>query len=577
MPYSASSHLEIPARPWRHVDAQRWATARPPWWLRPVWPALLLVTAAVAAMALTPDAVCSAQAPCGEQWFDATGTMLILPYLVALFALPEVAVVTAPLLVLYSADPGEWAGGAGEKIAVAVVIVALCWGWSAGAARLLARRRQRVLIREAAGGLTALAPVPGDFSPRQRGLIRVVAAALMCAAGAGVITSVVVDDRAIDREARSSAVRDVPVVAYSFDDLTLTVRLPDGRRHTFDVGGDYRGVGSVRVLLHRQSVRLASEPYGDHFVRQALGLGLAGLGLIAGVSGLLARRRAVALSEAEVPVLGVLVRQHIDGAEVFASDDTACQWPVLSYATRKNISGSLSPATAYGALCEGGILVVVRPGDRDDDRCDEVALSPIHPPVPRFSAPRASTDPPVNHGPASRRSRREAEHGRAREALVLAVSARMTPTAAPVRWRAGPGARWVAVALLLPMAAVNASFVWASSWWSLPVALTSTVMCLNGLRLLATWGITADAKGLHIRCLWSRPESVPWNVVGAARYTSAGELSIRRNDVPKEVRIGVVGWPFMERRLHRPGRAAEAAAEITAMVRDPRLRPTAGL
>jgi hypothetical protein len=257
---------------------------------------VLLVVAVIAAVAQTPDPVCSVRAPCGEQWFDAVGTMLVLPHVLSLFALPELTMVTAPLILLYSAAPGEWVGGAGENISVGVAIVALCWGWFVGAARLLARRRRCALVREASGGVVAVAPVPEDFAPGRRGQIRLVVAAGMCAAAAGLIVSVVADDRAIDGTAHSSAVRDAAVVAYDSGDSTLTVRLPDRRRHTFDVSGNYRGVSSVRVLLHGRSVRLASEPYGDHFVRQALGLGLAGLGLVAGVSGLLSRRRAIALS-----------------------------------------------------------------------------------------------------------------------------------------------------------------------------------------------------------------------------------------------------------------------------------------
>ncbi|WP_200804582.1 hypothetical protein [Actinacidiphila paucisporea] len=74
---SASPCTEVTARPWRQADAQRWVEARPPWWLRPTWPAVMLVAAVIAATAQTPDPVCSAQAPCGEQWFDAVGTMLV--------------------------------------------------------------------------------------------------------------------------------------------------------------------------------------------------------------------------------------------------------------------------------------------------------------------------------------------------------------------------------------------------------------------------------------------------------------------------------------------------------------------
>ncbi|MBY8876164.1 hypothetical protein [Actinacidiphila acidipaludis] len=574
MSNSASSSVEVPARPWRQVDAQRWVDARPPRWLRPGLPALLLVAAAIAAVAQTPDPVCSVQAPCGEQWFDAVGTMLILPYLVSLFMLPEVAVVTAPLLIVYSAQPQEWVGGAGENISVGGIIAALGWGWGVGAARLRARRRQRVLVREAAGGLTAFAPMPADASPRQHGLIRLVAAVLMGASAAGLITSVVADDRAIDRAVRASTVRDVPVVGYSADDSTLTVRLPDGRRHTFDVNGTYRDVSTVRVLLQGRSVRLAAEPYGDHFVRQALGLGLAGLGVIAGMSALLARRRAVALAGAAVPVMRVRARQNGGMTELFAFDDTAGLRPVLRFVGHGKVHGPLGTATAYGALSEGGTVVLDRPAGPDGVRLTEVALSPIAPERPAGPAGRRDRG---GSRPPRRPARREAEHDRAMEALTQEAMSRMTPAAAPVRWKAGPVARWAGVALVLIAVAVSVGAVDAHARVPLAFFWVIVLMLLNGLHRLGTWEITADAEGLRLGVLWSSKELVPWNLVGTARYSAFGELIIERGDMATEIRLGVVGSPSMERRLRRPGRAAQAAAEITAMIRDPRLRPAAPL
>ncbi|MFJ4406804.1 hypothetical protein [Streptomyces sp. NPDC088910] len=605
------------ARPWLAADARGWRAAGPrAAWVRPTLPAVVLLVAVFAAVLMSPDPTCTPQAPCGEEWVDKTGTMLFLPHLVCLFFLPELAVLTAPLLLLYLARPGQWEGGAGEKVAAAVVVAALCWGWLAVAQRLRARRRQRALIAEAAGGVTASAPMPDGIEPGQRGLFRRVAGLLMCAVGAALIVTVVVQDRADDRTARVAVARDVPVVAYNPDDYLLTVRMPDGSRHRFDVDGDYRDVGTVTVLLHGDWVRLAGEPYPDdlsHFLRQAGGMALVGLGLASALSGQLARRRVVALRRGPVPVLRARARTRADGfTEIYGADGLGSE-AVLHYEPFPHARSGVHDVLLYGALSEDGALVLTSAESGPAAKPSvEVSLSPIR------------GGPAVDHGDAgSTAGRRDAGHRQAAEIDVQRALGTVVAAAGPVRWHAGPVARCVgAVMLVTGAGAVTSAAVggwpWSRVLWFSFVALT---WFYGGWRLM-TWQITADSVGLRVRgLLSSRARHIPWDAVGHARYGRGGALTItcveadpegsgapggsdevsgapggfdevsgapggsegsgapggpgrhRGLGGSEEISLGVVGWPFAERLLKRPGRAAVAAAEITAMIRQPGLRP----
>ncbi|MGW9029525.1 hypothetical protein ACWGQ5_36500, partial [Streptomyces sp. NPDC055722] len=85
---------------------------------------VLLVAVVMAAVMFSPGPMCTVAAPCGADWLDAAGSMLFLPHLVWLFVLPELALVSAPLLLIWMSNPDIWLGGAAEKIADAVVVAA---------------------------------------------------------------------------------------------------------------------------------------------------------------------------------------------------------------------------------------------------------------------------------------------------------------------------------------------------------------------------------------------------------------------------------------------------------------------
>lgn len=558
MPYA-----DVPARPWVSADARRWAVARVPAWARPVGPAVVLLVAVVMAVMYSPDPMCTVAAPCGAEWLDAAGTMLFLPHLVWLFVLPELAFVSAPLLLIWMSNPNTWLGGPAEKIADAVVVAALCWGWAAVVARLRARGRQRSLVLDAAGGIMVPAPATDDVRPWRRGLVRGIAGAILCAVAGALTTIVVADDRTDDRLARTATSENARVVAYNTDDYTVTVRLSDSTRHRFDAQGSYRVGSSVPVLMHGDWMRLATEPHGDRTGRQALALALAGLGITVLGSGLLSRRRAVALHRAPVPVLRVLTRHHQGRTEIFAADDTATLRPVLSYEPHTRTRTALRQALLYGAPREGGELILASATESGQWLVEGTA-SPI-----RHGSPDGTGKPGVYRPDTAR----TAAHHRAAEARVQDALAAMTAATGPVRWQAGPVARFVGAALIvLTIMLLALLFTGSPTWWKLPFwSLGGLYWASVSLRMMI-WRITADSNGLHVRAPW-RTAHIPWADVIGAVYTPEGELIIRcRTDID-DAPVGSVGFPPLERRLRRPGRAERAAAEITAMVREPGLRP----
>jgi hypothetical protein len=91
--------------------------------------------------------------------------------------------------------------------------------------------------------------------------------------------------------------------------------------------------------------------------------------------------------------------------------------------------------------------------------------------------------------------------------------------------------------------------------------------------LLIIWRITADASGLRIHRLGSRTRHLRWEDVTRAEYTREGHLVLRARKGVEGIRLDSVGVPGAERLLRLRNPAARAASEITAMVREPGLRP----
>lgn len=352
-------YADVRARPWLAADAGRWARVRLARWALPIGPAIALVVAVAVAVAYGPPPECTAAAPCREQWTDTAGTMLFLPHLVWLFVLPELALVSAPLLLVWLAEPGAWEGGTAVRVTDALVVAALLWGWAAVVARLRTRRRQRRLVLDAAGGLTAVAPRPRGFLPWRRGLLRAAIGLVLCGAAVSVLTAIVEDGRADDRSARTATSLTAVVVGYDENASVTTLRLPDGTRRSIGTLGRYRAGAAERVLVDGSRLRLAAEPHGDRSGRELFGLLLAGCGVtFLGLSAT-ARRRTRALVRGEVPVLRVLAHREHVRTEIFPTDDREGLRPALHYLPR-GMGGPLTlrQALLFGVPREGGDVIV---------------------------------------------------------------------------------------------------------------------------------------------------------------------------------------------------------------------------
>jgi hypothetical protein len=568
---------DVPARPWLTADAERWAAARLPFWAQPQWPALALVVAVfLAAVVLSPDEVCTVSAPCGPEWDGAVVTFLFACHAGWLWLLPELAVVSAPLLLWTMTDRSLWVGGTGEKAADIAVVAVLCWSWASAGVRLRVRRRQRALALDSAGGLTFPAPVrkPGSRRP-PRSSLAFTAAVLVLLAVSAAATALAVSGFRSDEVKAAAATRTPAVVLANGSEDTITVRFTGGGpagRHRIEAlyPEDHAVDSTVPVLVKGSWMRLAAEPYRERFGLQSAALAAGSLAITLLAYGLLAATRTRALGGgAPTPALRVQARRRHGRTHIYAADDTGGQRPLLTYEPFGGTASSLGEAVLYGAPHEGAEVVLLR-----------MTTSGV-------LAMEMSAFPARQEGPQRRRAQDRALYGErtksarlrrdkeTEEAEILVALATMGPAKGPVRWKGGPVAR-IFGALMVCVAAgmftgllLDADRNDISHW--LGALFGGSMAAVTALPPL-TWRITADAAGLRIR-RYGRSRQLPWADVTRAVYADGGHLIVRTRSGLDDINLGSVGFPPAERAFGVPARAACAATEITAMVRDPGLRP----
>jgi hypothetical protein len=537
---------------------------RLPRWARPAWPAAALALSVVVALVFSPDEVCTVSSPCGPQWFDAAGTMLLLPHLVWLFVLPELAVVSAPLLLLWMADPGNWQGAWGERIADGAVVAALCWGWAGVALRLRARRRQRGYALDAAGGVTAA--VPRTVARVRRGVALGVTGVLVCGAAGFLLTTAVMGDRHDELMARTAAPLRAQVTAYDDVNGVVTVAL-DGRKHRIEVAGGYTVGDTIPVLAKGDWIRPAAEPYEDRTGRQALGLLGAGLGVSLVAGGLLAGLRAAALRRRPVPVLRVTARRRGGRMGIFAAGDGEGDWPVLSYTSFGRSWPGVREGVLYGAPYEGGEVLLT--GAHNNSPTAQAGAGPVR-------QASAEVDLAVARRPRGDRTGKAlAAHRRDQQDRLRVALATLKPPAGPVRWQGGPVGRLLGVLLVCVLTGMWIGLLADGEQGSVGRYVTwflGSIWMAATAWALVTWRITADGTGLRVRARW-RTRHVPWDTIRAVVYTRDGLLVVRTLTGTPDAVVGTVGWPWAERQFGLHNRAGRAAAELAAMVRDPALRP----
>ncbi|MFH0174564.1 hypothetical protein [Streptomyces cacaoi] len=331
----------------------------------------------------------------------------------------------------------------------------------------------------------------------------------------------------------------------------------------------------------------------------AAGWCLAGLGLTVLLSSALARRRAVGLRRAPVPVLRVLVRENGDvETEVFAADDLAALRPLFTVSTveldgraegddddddddeneddaddeslRELISridderaGPLREAVLYGAPYDGAEVVFLAAADKaGEPPVVEASVGPVRPVTGVAYRWRARAE----RGKALREARQEELRGAA--AAVVAERTGREAAVGVRKWRAG-WADWLAVGLVL----LFLPLYWEDSgWWRYGYGLVATLLAALLLPRRIAWRVTADREGLWFNGLGGA-RHLAWDHLRVAECEGA-RLRIRSRQASfEEWRVASPRWPWLESRLGVLHPYERTAAEITAMWRDPAARP----
>ncbi|WP_329186983.1 hypothetical protein [Actinacidiphila glaucinigra] len=557
---STTAPAGMPARPWLAADARRWAAARLPGWARPVWAAATLVVAVLAAVVPVGwDPVCTVAAPCGPMWLYAIGAIGFFVHVAWLFLLPEAALLSAPLLLFWMADPAFRADGGAGRAADAAVVAALCWGWTAAFVRLRVRRRQRALALEAAGEV--LLPVPERAAPVRRGVVRI-AAGLAGLVVAVVTAGIAVSGDRADRAHAAAAARVEAVVVANGAEDHVVARFGDGTRHRVGVmwPEDHERGSGLPVLVDGEWRRFAAEPYEDRTGLQLLTLTAGGAGATLLLSGAVAAFRVRSLRRRPAPALRVLCGRE-DGRTVIRPVDGAAGPPVLTYRAAGPGAWARGECVLFGLPAEGAELVLVGATASGD-----VLFATTDSPARRWTEPAPDKEP---QGPG--------EHRREAEARVAVAAAAMKPATAPVGWHGGAAGRTLGALLLVGVLVFQvgshaASAFSGEDWWRSALSVLGSLWLVEKAASMITWRITAGPDGLAVR-RYLRTRYVPWADVTRVVRTPDGRLVVRRVRGLEDLSLGAVGFPWWERRRRRQSPATRAAAELTAMVRDPGLRP----
>ncbi|MEU9456705.1 hypothetical protein [Streptomyces sp. NPDC048277] len=492
---------------------------------------------------------------------------------------PELALVTAPLLAIIVARVELPGADRVSQAANLAVLAALVFGWAAARARLAVRRRQRQLAERTAGTRHRL---PECVGPPVRGRIPIAAALVLFAVAAGAVALGLHGIHADEHHA-ARAVHTTGRVVHQGED-SVRIRTDEARNIT--VGADYPedyGIGStVSVLEDGSWRRLAVERY-DAIGWQLLTLAVALPGLSLLAAGVLARRRAGALRRAPVPVLRVLERFDRDGRTVvYAADDDSGRTPLLdcycesTLPDRDESTGAddavyddeayddegipvdrqLREAVMFGAPYEGGELVFVTTG-MDANPLVIRTVSAVHLP---------GTD--KNPIPSGERKPRRQER-------VDRAAAPLKPGGQSMYWGTSTAARAVGSAITVGIVAgvwtLTRSLMTDGFGWDV-IPTVGLITLVDLAAKLLNWRVTADSTGVWLTGAW-KTRHAPWERVRAAKYTEEGSVEIRLTGGETWHLTGL-GWPEAERRLRIRPSYVRMAEELTALRDHPELRPT---
>jgi hypothetical protein len=348
--------MSIDAPPLRSEHAEAWRRGYVPWWVPRAVLTVGWVTAFVASVVLaaSDDAPCTPTDPdfCGPDTAFAWTAIVLFATPALLWWRPLVgcaAGITFALLELAFSDDSAavdvlWALHGGACLVVAAWLVWCRWRQRAGVGSLVPHQvTPPPVARSAESGI----PV----------------AALVCALAAAGVTYYAWDQFASDDSHRQAAVRvDGRVSAVDEEDYTITVRVPSGGEHTFDVFETetypVRSTTPVLVDLDSDWAELVAEPHDR--TMWITGAGLAWVAAAALGCRHVRRRWAVSrLTSGPQLALRVRVRsvEH-EGALLYAADDLRGRRPIGavegSWARRSDVqtAGHTFPVTPADSAVE---------------------------------------------------------------------------------------------------------------------------------------------------------------------------------------------------------------------------------
>ncbi|WP_030929911.1 hypothetical protein [Streptomyces sp. NRRL S-646] len=362
----------------------------------------------------------------------------------------------------------------------------------------------------------------------------------------------------------------------------VTAPVPQGQQWR---GRFFNIIGVVLVVAGTASAVAARDAgaVDDRRVALAAGFFLAGLGLTALLSGILGRRRSAALRREPAPVLRVLVRAGgLLDTQVFAADDVGALRPLFTVSLTEvdgkdgkdgrddedltdDDPGPLREAVLYGAPYDGAEVLLVCAAEKPgEEPTVERSIGPVRPLSDSYVRVALRVE-------KSRAARDAVYEERSRAAAETVARAPYAVAGKGVRrWRSG-WADWLTAAMAVAGAV---HFAWNEDdvWWY----GVGGILGLVAVRVLPkwlAWRITADRDGLWFNGLW-RARHIAWDDLRLVECKGQ-ELKIDSRGPIGEWSVIGFRWAWLERKLGFVHPYERAAAEITAMWREPAYRPFA--
>ncbi|MEU6080034.1 hypothetical protein [Streptomyces sp. NPDC047108] len=549
----SSTQAPLPAefdavRPWTTREAENWRAARPPRWANPLGSAVVFGLALLAAMAIATIGV-APRSTGPADWTGVAQTALALAQIYWFLRLPELSVLTAPLLGALVAYDGFTAEATARTAAHALVLLFLLYGWSAALVRLRHRRLQRLAAQAAAGPDTR--PLPRPLPPLNRGIVQIPVGVVLCAlaaaafwyAGSGAAPFDMVEFSSWQLIGTAIAAPGVSLLGFAVP----------ARRRTADLR---RGPVPVLKVLIREDVEADTWVYAadDSEGRDPL------------FSCVVAQEtdedEDEEADEADEHGLGDVLDDLDHDAEPSSPEEAAARLRTLTR-PREAVLFGLPCARAEVALVSattGGELIT---------EYTFQAVRPVRSSRRTPAAPLARDDETLDallFGSVDTTQQLEAV------AATIRTAARLSPREEPAHWGPRLADRAFGLLALFFVIAVLGSYLndqdfpW---WYALLVVFLGSVLTVAAGML--NWRATADRDGLWLTGAW-RVRHLPWDRLGIARYEN-GELRVRERGEGVVWSLRVAPSRFWRRGESDDDPGRRAADEVTAMRVHPQLRP----